>query len=393
MDEKFESVKKIFETCNEEELQSLTKFMLDFLNMTAEEKTKAPTIQSERPSNCKFCNSTRIIRHGKIANGSPRYICKDCKKTFTVPNYTGIRYGKLSEKQWRDLLKGIVLNLSIPKLSAMTGISKNTCWTNKIKLCMAIQEKYGYQVKGFKGTVEADEYYLPTSFKGKRDAKFFIYELKRMPRHHRTLAERIKYLEQDNIYEQLELNDPAYLNELLYGDVNAKKPGISDDQVCFLTFVDSSNDVYVQPVCVGRMSISDMESLRGKFEQANTLVTDSHNAYPSLAASENLLHMQIQSGEHTVGKFNLGKVNGLHSNLNRYWPHKLGRAPSLKYMDVEIMLFWWLNQNEQLTVDEKVDGLYKILLEVYGKTTVDYNSISKHKTRINVERLCSKEQV
>lgn len=46
---------------------------------------------------------------------------------------------------------------------------------------------YGY-TELFRGNTQADEYYTRTAFKGKRDPEFFIYILRRMPRHHYTYS-------------------------------------------------------------------------------------------------------------------------------------------------------------------------------------------------------------
>ena len=75
---------------------------------------------------------------------------------------------------------------------------------------MAIYEKYGEQVQEFKGTVQADEFYAPVSFKGKKDPRFFIYTLGRMPRHHRSMEERIEYLQKNDLYDELRINDPDF---------------------------------------------------------------------------------------------------------------------------------------------------------------------------------------
>ena len=72
---------------------------------------------------------------------------------------------------------------------------------------MAIYEKYSEQVKEFKGTVQADEFYAPVSFKGKKDPRFFIYTLGRMPRHHRTYAQKMAYLQNSSCWNELK-NDP-----------------------------------------------------------------------------------------------------------------------------------------------------------------------------------------
>lgn len=67
------------------------------------------------------------------------------------------------------------------------------------------------------------------SFKGKRDPEFFIKVLGRMPQHHRTLLEKLEYLEENGLLEELEA-DPERLEMILHSS-NTYKRGISNEQV------------------------------------------------------------------------------------------------------------------------------------------------------------------
>ena len=174
MEEKIKCIKDILNSCSKSELKELNTYLQAFLSGVEPSEISNFDSDKLRPAKCEKCGSDRIIKHGISSNGSPRYICKNCKKTITVSKNTRIRYSKLTNDEWHDYLEGLILNLSIPLLSKKTGISKTNCWVNKIKVCMAIYEKYSGQVQEFKGTVQADEFYAPVSFKGKKDPRFFI---------------------------------------------------------------------------------------------------------------------------------------------------------------------------------------------------------------------------
>lgn len=90
---------------------------------------------------------------------------------------------------------------------------------------------YGIQDEKFVDIAECDEYYTTVSFKGKRDPEFFIKVLGRMPRHHRTLLEKLEYLEENGLLEKLEA-DPERLEMILHSS-NSYKQGISNEQAYF----------------------------------------------------------------------------------------------------------------------------------------------------------------
>ena len=85
------------------------------------------------------------------------------------------------------MLRGFVEELSISKIAKNCDLSTKTVWLAKTKVNKAIMTMYGY-TELFRGNTQADEYYTRTAFKGKRDPEFFIYILRRMPRHHYTYS-------------------------------------------------------------------------------------------------------------------------------------------------------------------------------------------------------------
>ena len=72
-------------------------------------------------------------------------------------------------------------------------------------------------------------------------------------------------------------------------------------------------------------------------------------------------HEVVPAGQHAAGKYNLAKVNGLHSGMDSYLDRYKGRAFSIKYLDLNLMLFWWLQKYKDYPVEEKVQALYNIM--------------------------------
>lgn len=312
---------------------------------------------------CPYCHNSSYKKHGKTTNGMQRYICKNCNKTFSENHGDSLRYSHLTDAQWQIILTGIVYDHSLPMIANDADISVSTAWACRAKVNQAIATMYGYGDL-FKGSTQADEYYCRASFKGKRDPEFFIYTLQRMPRHHRNYYEKVEYLQKAGLYDKLMAENPAYLEHLLSKESDKKKRGISNDQICILTLVDNTGKLYLEPVSVGRLEKAMAKvKLKPKFipDKSNVLVTDDHNAYNRALYGTKAKHEAIPSGQHTKGKYNLAKVNNVHSQLRAYMERYKGRAFTTKYLDLNLMLFWWLFKYRDYSVSEKVQALYSIM--------------------------------
>ena len=350
-------------------------------------KTKEGKIKEEiQPSGkqpCVHCGSINTKKHGKISSRQ-RYICKDCGKTFNSSTGAVTSGSRLSAGQWKELLRGIVDNLPISKIAKNTGIAKSSAWINKQKVCYAVMLLYGGQDR-FMDIAECDEYYAPVSFKGKRDPEFFVHTLGRLPRHHMNYYEKIDWLMKAGLYDKLLEDEPEKLQELLSNSGSYLR-GISRDQTCILTCQDRSGNLYMKPTCVGRLETTDVnKSLHGKFEKDAILVTDSHSAYPNFASKEQIQLEQIEADKHAKGAFNLGRINALHSDIAKYWPKQEERIPSTKYMDLSLMLMWWLRKHKDLTTNEKVEKLYEIIQDQHITVDTIYEKIKNRELQLNTK--------
>lgn len=362
----------------------------------AELKSKLASLDAEpegqlkstgnKPPACPICKSTNVKKIGFTNAGVQRYQCKDCKKTYTDTSGTMLFRSKLTPEQWDGLLQGIVQNLSTTKIAKTIGIKQPTVWINRRKVLAALAALYGIQDEKFLDIAECDEYYTPVSFKGKRNPDFFIKVLGRMPRHHRTRMEKLEYLEENGLLEELE-KDPERL-EMILCSSDTYKRGISNEQACVLTCKDRQGNLYINPICVGHPQTTDIQKkLSGKFASDAILVTDSNSAYPAFAREEGIQHEQIPSGKHAKGAFNLSRVNAVHSKLAKQIPEDSGRAPATKYLDYNTILFWWLEDNSHLSITEKVNKLKEIISTPQNLGKLDAETLSQKELTINTKGL------
>ena len=356
-----EELQAIIETLSDDEKRQL----LNRLQQNIKEEPKMqPTSTSTDVGCCVKCGSVSIKKNGKSANGTPRFRCKDCGASWIDTSGYSIKYTHLSDWTWKEMLRGFVEELSIPKIALNVGCSTKTVWLAKTKVNQAIMNLYGYS-DIFRGQAQADEYYTRTAFKGKRDPEFFIYTLRRMPRHHYTYAEKVTWLQNAGLYNKLLNEEPAFLDELLADDPKMKR-GISNEQVCILTLVDNSGKLYLEPVSVGRLEKAmAKEKLKPRFvyDKNNVLITDDHNAYNRVLYGTGAKHEVVKADKHSKGKYSLAKVNAVHNALSSYMDNKRGKVFNTKYMDLTLMLFWWLQENKGLSTQEKVDKLWDIMTD------------------------------
>ena len=338
---------------------------------------------------CPHCGSVSVKKHG-TKDYKQRYRCKDCNKTFSETTGTSFRKSRLSEWQWREILKGMILNLSIPQIADATGLSNKTVWLNKNKVMQLITDLYGEQDK-FRDIVECDETEVHLSYKGKRDARFFIYHLHRLPRHHRNREEKIEYLQKNGLWDEL-LDNPELLDKLLSnsGRRETSLDGSKDDSVCIITGTDRSKNLYIKPTCIGKLGSKHVaEHFENRFEEDAIIVTDSSPSYDKFANDSHLHHEYIPSGEHTNGPYSLSRVNAVHSKLSSYYSEDKRNLPATKHLTVGVDFFWWLEKNKDKDLQEKIDELFQMLLD--NGLDLTYDGIVHRKLAIDTKGLIPNE--
>ncbi len=314
---------------------------------------------------CLHCGSIRIKKHGKTKGGVTRYICKDCKKTFSE-NYGLItHYSHLAGWQWLEVIRGVVSHQSITDIAKNIGASTSTAWSCRLKIYQTIKNIYSYG-DTFNNIVEVDGKYERLSFKGCKDRKFFIDTLKRMPRHHRSRKERVDYLDSCNKYRELFEKNPSLLKEMIYHSQKRMDGTRAIDKnhqhVCILTAIDRTNNIYMEPITSGTPNSMDIyNKLQNRISKDAVLVTDDHHSYRYFVRREMIEHIKITGGTYTSGAYSLSRVNGLHSAMDKFISKDLESKPATKYLDLYLMMFWWLQKNKDLSQAQISDLLFRIV--------------------------------
>lgn len=305
-----------------------------------------------------------------------RYICKDCKKTFSE-NYGLItHYSHLSSWQLKEIVRGTISKLSITEIADNIKVSTSTVWSYRLKIYQTIQNIYGY-CDTFNNIVEIDGTYQRLSFKGCKDKTFFTDTLKRMPRHHRSREERIKYLDSFGKYKELFITNPKLLKEMIYYS-QKRMDGIwaidrNHQHICILTAIDRTNNIYMEPVSLGTPnSIEVYNALQNKLTKDAVLITDEHKSYNYYARKEGIEHVKIISGTYVSGSYSLSRVNSLHSIITKFINKDDERQPATKYLDLYLMMVWFMQKCKDQNQLQLANTLFNLITG-----HVDYQTRSK----------------
>ena len=69
---------------------------------------------------CKYCGGNNINKDGIVNNGNQRYLCRDCKKTFTITKR------KYSEEYKLKIIKMYLENVGIRSIERLENIPNTT---------------------------------------------------------------------------------------------------------------------------------------------------------------------------------------------------------------------------------------------------------------------------
>lgn len=244
----------------------------------------------EKQGCCPHCGGTRYYRFGKD-QGTQRFKCKDCGKTFT--EYIGTWQQKLPKKcLMKAYMRLMSEQKSLDRISAALHINKKTAFDWRHKILRSLKQDEG---SSFSGITESDETFFDKSDKGCR-------HLKRKPRKRG-------------------------------GEVKGK--GISTDKATVIVTADRKNDLNMTFCGYGRLTKAEItESLHTPLPQGTVLCSDGHVSYKGYAMDNHIEHVVIRAdlGRHVKrGFFHIQHVNSLHNRLKK-WINGTFWGVATKYM-------------------------------------------------------------
>ena len=68
------------------------------------------------------------------------------------------------------------------------------------------------------------------------------------------------------------------------------------------------------------------------------------------------------------------------------WPKDWQNLPATKYLDLNIMLFWWLEKNKDISINEKVEILWGHVKDS-EKMTLTYDQLVRRELQLDTKGL------
>lgn len=310
-----EIVKQLFSTLSDDDKKSFLK------SIKNKEKSEQNLILSKEIKACPHCKSTNFVKNGK-KDGKQRFMCMDCHKTFTVTNNSIFFKTQKDLEIWQKYIHCMIEKYSLRKTAEICGIALSTAFFWRHKILDTLQ-KMQDEVK-LNGIVEADETFMPISYKG----------------HHK------------------DFNFPRLAKKR--GTANTKR-GLSKELVCIPCVVNLNGKSIAKISNLGKPNIASLSKvIQGKVERESVFVTDSLRSYLKLSNEMSLNHIRIPRNKHSNGSFNIQVANNYHSRLKSMLVYNF-KGVATKYLNNYLVYHNFVNFAKESRKDKEQILLNHIL--------------------------------
>lgn len=264
---------------------------------------------------CPICGCLHIVRNGHRKDGTQRYICKDCDKSFVAASNSIVSSTKKDFSVWEKYVNCMMHGFSLRKTASICGIHRNTAFIWRHKVLGALQNMADSVV--LSGIVEADETFFSDSYKGNHKRGTFI-----MPRKARKRGKSIH------------------------------KRGLSHEKVCVPCAVNRKGLSIAKATNLGRVATKDLHFVYDdRIAPDSVIVTDLMNSYRRFATKNNLELIQLKGGKSKKGIYNIQHINSYHSGLKRFMMKFKG--VSTKHLNNYLIWHNFVNYAPESEVDKR----------------------------------------
>ena len=259
---------------------------------------------------CPICGGIHAVRNGHRKDGTQKYMCRDCKKSFVVATNSIVSSTKKDLSIWEKYISCMMNGFSIRKTAEICGVHRNTAFYWRHKILDALQNMANsVQLNGI---VEVDETFFSISYKGNRN----------LPRKAHKRG----------------------------GEVHLR--GLSREKVCVPCAVNRNGLSIAKISSLGKVSTQAIhEVYDGRIEQDSTIVTDKARAYIRFAETNELNLVQLKNGVAKKGIYNIQHINNYHSRLKKFMNNFNG--VSTKYLNNYLIWNNFVNYAKETNVEKQ----------------------------------------
>lgn len=288
------------ELCADELSQLLEILTNKYPSISTNMVSNHAILAREKGNMCPCCGSVHTCKNGTRANGVQKFICKDCKKSFSATTKTVLSSSKKPYEAWVKFIKCELNHLTLEESAEEVGISKTTAFHWRHKLFKAL-EHFIFQIKISK-VIQLDAKYESINLKGTKP--------KNMP--------RISKKRTSSAYR-----------------------GISHHKVCMVTAVDDNDNMIFKVAGLGKEQIEYYNKLNHHIENPTLMITDQYWGFTTFSKLHNCKLDQIPTTSHTspLGN-NINTLNQLHSELE-IWLSKY-HGVSIRHLQGYLNMFIFL---------------------------------------------------
>ena len=307
------------------------KTFLDSLNKSEDRDNILETIKAKEINACPHCKSIHFVKNG-TKNGTQRYLCRDCKKSFVTESGTILYRTQKDIEVWKKYIHCMINKYPLRKCAKECDITLYTAFIWRHKILDALQNMMN-EVE-LDGIVEADETFTTISYKGN--------------------------------HKNFKLPRKAHQR-----GTKASKRGLSREQVCIPCGVNLNGLSIAKISNLGRPGLRDIQKVLGnRIKKDSVFVTDSLRAYQKLSFDMELNHIRIPRNKRSVGTFNIQVINNYHARLKDLIICRF-KGVATKYLNNYLVYHNFVNFSKE-TEDEKESILLKFISET-GCNTRTYN--------------------
>ena len=329
------NIEQIIKSMNPNELEKISKFVSSIL--TNKNESRITNLDYLIKSYIPKCpnNSEHNIKKNGHKNGTQRYYCKDCEKTWSISNNKIVSSSCLNYQQLKMLLKNMYDYKPLEEISKELNISKTSLFEIQIRIFYELNQVF--KDTKLSGIIQIDEKYIRISFKG--------YKEENMPRKSRKSG-------CENLVS-----------------------GISNDQLCVIVAIDSYDNILIKVAGNGPASTNMIEdALKNRISENSIIVTDSKSSYIKFAKENRLKHIQIPPDKHSYKGYHLNDVNEIMTEISAYIALKKGISAKhlqhhLNFILYRKMLKYtieYLEINEKMYIDTIMLNISLRSNEVYS---------------------------